>query len=440
MPDTHPGTHMRTALALPATTRAVAGHRRRAWCWLGIGITAVVVGPAVGPGADEAGIGWLRTLAVFCVGCGPVAGAVGVAALVNSRRIGRAVAAHAWTACNAVAIPPRQGPPRVVLRHPADGSLIPLSVCTVASRSHLANPEPRGVLWWAGDPRTGGVIAPPGGEQLVRVRPTRSGHVRRRDAEAAVRHGLLDNPTPPQPQLPVLEPPADQAQHPALSYAALAEAARRFRRPGTDGRLARGGPDVRAVPWWRVRVLLEISQVRPAALNALFAAVMLLLWWLWARDLQNHIPLLAGILSTGYALRLGRLALRAVPVAKALHRAARAPAPVPKRYVLLPGFDNGLLLVLFPAHGGPEDLPEAFLEGNPPGDPKHPRQGMPPPVGTLELRGRWDSAPTVVPWIDGRPLWPRYPYERVNLEDRRERDYFAALMDRSRQRGVDGVR
>ncbi|WP_031484566.1 hypothetical protein [Streptomyces bicolor] len=234
--------------------------------------------------------------------------------------------------------------------------------------------------------------------------------------------------------------PADQAQDLNLSYASLAEAARRFSRPGRDGRLARKGPDIRSVPWWRVRVLLAISQVRPAAVNAVFSAVMLLLWWLWARDLQNHIPLLAGILSAGYALRLGRLALRAVPVVKALHRAARAPAPVPKRYVLLPGFDDGLVLVLFPTHGGPEDLPEASLEVNPPGDPKHPWQGMPPPVGTLELRGWWDTAPTVVPWIDGSPLWPRYPYERVNLDDQRERDYFAALMGRGQQRGAGGIR
>ncbi|MFD6175174.1 hypothetical protein [Streptomyces coeruleorubidus] len=155
-----------------------------------------------------------------------------MAALVNCRRIGRAVAAHAWMACSAVAIPPSQGPPRVVLRHPAEGTLIPLSVRTVATRYHLANPEPRGVLWWAGDPRTGGVIAPPGGKHLVRVRPTRSEHVHRRDAEAAVRHGLLDRPTPPQPHLTVLEP-ADQAQDLNLSYASVAEAARRFSRPGT---------------------------------------------------------------------------------------------------------------------------------------------------------------------------------------------------------------
>ncbi|MDT0386143.1 hypothetical protein [Streptomyces dubilierae] len=430
MPDTRPGTHMTTALVLPATRRAVADHRRRAWSWLGTGITAVVVGSAMGPGADESGIGWLRALALLLVGCGPVAGAIGVAALVNSRHIGRTVAAHAWTACSAITVPPAQGPPRVVLRQPADGSLIPLSVCTVAPRYHLADPGPRGVLWWAGDPRTGGVIALPGGKRLVRVRPTRPGPVRRRDAEAAVRRGLLDRPTPPQPQLAVCEP-ADPGRDLNLSYAALAEAARRFSRAGTNGRPARDGPDVRSMPWWRIRVLLEISQIRPAAVNAVFSAVTLLLWWLWAKDLRNHIPLLAGILSAGYTLRLGQLALRAVPVAKALHRAARAPAPVSKRYVLLPGFDTGLVLVLFSAHGGPEDLPEATLEVNPPGDPKHPWRGMPPPIGTLELRGWWDSAPTVVPWIDGRPLWPRYPYERVNLDDEREHGHFAALLDRA---------
>ncbi|MBV7700246.1 hypothetical protein [Streptomyces sp. TRM70350] len=201
MPEVHPRTHT-TALALPATVRALADHRRRAWRCVGIGATALVVGLAVGPRAHQSGIGWLSALAVFCVGCGPVVAAVGVAALMNSRRMRRTVATHTWIACNAVAIPPGQGPPRVVLRHPVTGTLIPLSVRTVAPRYHLTNPEPGGVLWWAGDSRTGGVIAPPGGEHLLWVRPTQTERARRRDAEAAVRRGLLDRPTPPQPQAP----------------------------------------------------------------------------------------------------------------------------------------------------------------------------------------------------------------------------------------------
>ncbi|MET9817189.1 hypothetical protein [Streptomyces sp. NPDC006355] len=437
MPEVHPGTHTTTALALPATARAVADHRRRAWRWVGTGITAALIGLAFGPGVDEAGVGWLPALAGFCVVCGPAAAAVGVAALVTARRMRHAVAAHPWMACGAVAIPTGQGPPRVVLRHPVTDTLIPLSVRTMAPRHHLADPGPGGVLWWAGDPGTGGVIAPPGGEHLLRVRPTRSRRLRRRDAEAAVRHGLLSRPTPP--QLPV--DAAARGQDLDLSYAALAQAAHRLRLPGRDGPGDRREPDVRVVPWWRVRVLLEISQVRPTAVSAAFAVAMLLLWWLWGRGLNsNSVPLFVGALSAFNALRSGRLALRAVPVVRTLHRAARAPVPVPKRYVLLPGLDDGLVLVLFSVHGGPGDLPEACVEVNPPGAPRHPWEGMPPPAGTLELRGWLDDAPTVVPWIDGRPLWPRYPYESVDLDDQRQRGRFAALTGHGRPERAGGVR
>jgi hypothetical protein len=124
MPEAHPGTHMTTALELPATARAVAEHRRRAWRWVGIGISAVVVGLAVGPGADEVGIGWLSALAVFCVGGGPIAAAVGVAALVNSRRMQRvsgrgqmptrsARSASRWTTCSRSSPSRRMRPPMV---------------------------------------------------------------------------------------------------------------------------------------------------------------------------------------------------------------------------------------------------------------------------------------------------------------------------------------
>jgi hypothetical protein len=54
-----------TALGLDATAAAVAGHRRRAWAWLCGGLAAIATGSAVGPSADEAGIGWLNEVAVF---------------------------------------------------------------------------------------------------------------------------------------------------------------------------------------------------------------------------------------------------------------------------------------------------------------------------------------------------------------------------------------
>jgi hypothetical protein len=53
---------------------------------------------------------------------------------------------------------------------------------------------------------------------------------------------------------------------------------------------------------------------------------------------------------------------------------------------------------------------------------------MPTQVGIADLRGWVDDGPIVVPWIDGRPLWPRHQYETVNLNDQRVREHFAALV------------
>ncbi|MFF8939033.1 hypothetical protein ACF08O_30800 [Streptomyces paradoxus] len=118
---------MTSALALPATAQAVADHRRRAWHRLGIGFTATPFGLAFSPGIDGSGISRLRALAGFCVVCGPAAVTVGAAALVTSRCMRDAVAAHPWMACDAAAVPTGQGPPRVVLRLPMTDTLIPLS-------------------------------------------------------------------------------------------------------------------------------------------------------------------------------------------------------------------------------------------------------------------------------------------------------------------------
>ncbi|GAA3791734.1 hypothetical protein GCM10023083_29050 [Streptomyces phyllanthi] len=416
------------AMALPRTALGLAGHRRHAWLWIGAGLSAVVIGLAVGPSADEAGIGWLSDMAVFCVGGGPVAVAVGGATLVNCRRMRRVLAAHPWTACAAVGIPPGLGSPRVVLRHPASGDLILLTVSTVAPRYHLANPDPGGVLWWCGDPRTGGVLAQPGGEGLLWARRTRTARTRRSDVQAAEQQGLMDRPSPVQPQTPA----GDMAGHGKaldLSYAAMVEPAARRGFPGPDGASPPHAPDIRVLPpWWRVRALLEVSQLWPTAVNAAFAVAMLLTWWLLARDAEIDVPLILAALSAFNALRFGRRAVHGVPAVKALVRAARAPVPVPRRYVLLPGLDDGLVLVFFPAHGGPDDLPEAAMEVNPPGTSKHPWRGMPPQVGIADLRGWLDDGPTVVPWIEGRPLWPRHRYETVNLNDQQDREYFAALV------------
>ncbi|MEU6547013.1 hypothetical protein [Streptomyces sp. NPDC046859] len=415
-----------TALSRDATAATLAAHRRRAWAWLWGGCAAMVAGLAVGPSADEAGISWLNEVAVFCVGGGPVVMTVGVATLVNCRRMRRALMTRPWAACTAVAIPLGQGAPRVVLRDPVSGGLLPLTVRTVQQRYHLAAPGPGGVLWWCGDPRAGGVLAQPGGEQLLWARPTRAERARRSDVQAAEHKGLLSRAHPPQPQAVVSDEPI-QHREPDLSYAAMAAAASRLVFPDESPGRPHRDPDVRTVPWWRIRALLEISQLWPTAVNAL-RALALVLAWLLVRQAGLPILLVAAVLCGINALRFGYGMIVGIPAVKALARATRAPVPVPKRYVLLPGPDDGLVLVLFPAHGGPTDLPEAAMEVNPPGTPRHPWSGMPPLVGTAELHGWLDDGPTVVPWIDGRPLWPRQPYESVNPNDQRDRDYFVALV------------
>ncbi|MFJ9005403.1 hypothetical protein [Streptomyces canus] len=410
---------------LPATAAALAAARRRAWGWLVGGLVAVFGGLMVGPFADEVGVGWLSQIAVLCVGGGPVVVVVGVAALVNYRRIRRALSTYPWIACSAVAIPPAQGRPRTVLRDPRTNDVIPLSVRTLPQRYHLAHPGPGGVLWWCGDAPSGGVLAPPGGEQLLWARRPRTGRTRRRDMSTAERQGLLDRPQPPQPQIELGDLSAE-GREPDLSYAAMAAAARR--QAAVDEKEAVPRLGLRAAPWWRVPALQEISLARATALNAVFAITMTLVWWGLDRG-RGAVGLLGPAALSGFnALRFGhRMILEGIPDAKALARAARAPVPVPKRYVLLPGFDDGLVMVFFAAHGGPEDLPEAAMEVNPPDSSRHPRRGMPPAVGMAELHGWLDAGPTVVPWADGHPLWPRHAYEMVNLDDQRDRDYFAAL-------------
>ncbi|MFF0751407.1 hypothetical protein [Streptomyces sp. NPDC004267] len=189
-----------------------------------------------------------------------------------------------------------------------------------------------------------------------------------------------------------------------LTYAVLAAHAR-SRKPNARAKRRRPGADVRDVPWWRVRGLRELSGLHPLAGGLLMLLLMAGMWW-WEPGFQPVLGVVGALFLTvtgGYRfLAYGRR------VAPLLARAAVAPVPVPKRYVLL-GAPRGhsSLLVVFPAHGGAEDRPEGVL-------PVWPEDAPDSSVGEVELRG-WldrspDGHPLVVPWVDGRPLWPTEPY------------------------------
>ncbi|KKZ71110.1 hypothetical protein VO63_25680, partial [Streptomyces showdoensis] len=226
-----------------------------------------------------------------------------------------------------------------------------------------------------------------------------------------------------------------------LTYAVLSAAARRQVLPGT-GRPHREA-DVRAVPWWRVRSLRWVAGV-PKLLGApVLVGTGLLMLLSRSSDYPAVVAYAVIAFGAGFLLHSGHRFLTAGrPAARLLARAARGPVPVPKRYALLFDPHGGApVLVLFPGGDGAADLPEAVLPLRLPGTLKQPRRGVPSaPAGPVELRGVTDGAgrPVVVPWIEGRPLWPSGPYEELRAGDRAAREYLERLAPPQEARVVPG--
>ncbi|MFI9211035.1 hypothetical protein ACIGW7_23325 [Streptomyces sp. NPDC053253] len=205
---------------------------------------------------------------------------------------------------------------------------------------------------------------------------------------------------------------------PSPTYALFSAHAERQAVPQT--RTRRPEADVREVPWWRVRGLRQVSALEELLVAAVGCAGAGLGVWL-----DVGIPAyVIGVLMAGTLLRACfRLLTTGRPAALLLARAATAPVPVVRRYALLYDPRGGTpVLVVFPAHGGPDDRPEGLIPLAPPGTSNRPRLGLPSaPTGSVELRGWLDRAdnglPIVVPWIEGRPLWPVEPYAEAGGSD-----------------------
>ncbi|WP_103533248.1 hypothetical protein [Streptomyces sp. SM11] len=263
---------------------------------------------------------------------------------------------------------------------------------------------------------------------------------RKRDRRSLAHRPAHAAPVAPAPRVSLVKG-APGEQPPDLSYAVVAEAAER-RAPEPLEPLPPLPPGSRERPWWRSRSLLALSGVLGALYClALMLAAIALMWWM-----DGPVPLLASALAAFNTVRLGYLAVRhGIPNARTLARAGRRPEPVRKRYALLRGHVEGAaVLIFFPLDGGPGALAESSLEIIPPGSSRKPWRGLPAPTGVVELYGDIDGAPApddvaraipddderpiVVPWIDGRPLWPLHGYDAVRPEDVRDRDYFARLL------------
>ncbi|MFJ5709939.1 MULTISPECIES: hypothetical protein [unclassified Streptomyces] len=407
---------MARALDLPATAEALAAYRRGGGGLLAGG--AVLAALAVGVASFTDGgelVAWIVAGAVasFLLGLGRFA---------YARRFRRILSAGPWSAHPAAAFSRAMSGEAVVLTAPdGEGRWV---LRPIASRARWAavRPAPAGVLWWCGDPAKGGVLAAPGGGALFRAKPVRGAAARRRAVARAEQAGLAGLPLPAQPRTaaPAESPAAaGAAGPPALTYARLAAHAEQWAAAGRDARTRRPEADVRVVPWWRVRGLRRIAGLTQVGGAAAVTAVM---GGLLATDVIWPEPESGGpdVLLSSVLLLLGASWLawacfatwhRGVPVVRVLVRAATAPVPVERRYALVPEpVGDGALLVLFPAHGGPDDRPEAVL-------PLLPPDRSVEPTGTVELRG-WldrdgedgDGDPVVVAWCGERPLWPAAPY------------------------------
>ncbi|MDV5146719.1 hypothetical protein R1T08_21635 [Streptomyces sp. SBC-4] len=183
------------ALDLRETADALERYRRRAVKLTVVGAVLLVL--AVGlllPDSWTSGvIGWLSLFALPTL-------VIGVNARSIAKRMRHVLGVGTWSAHAAVPVARPWHAETVVLASPGTGELWPLTLPSVRQGFAPVLPGPDGVLWWCGDPRLGGVIAPPGGGKLIWMRPVRGRAARRRIVARAEREGLLERAVPRRPQ------------------------------------------------------------------------------------------------------------------------------------------------------------------------------------------------------------------------------------------------
>ncbi|MFE4800229.1 hypothetical protein ACFRFL_35680 [Streptomyces sp. NPDC056708] len=211
------------ALDLPETAEALERYRASVRRWFGGG-AAVVCSTVI--------------IAVFVSGWSPLptlggfGGALllgGVVVRSRARRMRRVLGAGPWVAHTSVTLQSGTSGAVVVLSGPGPGELLPLAPSTAQWRFQLLN-GPGGVLWWCGDARTGVVLAPPGGTELIWAKPVRGRRARSVAARPQV-VGAQARPLPRQPQITVHGTSGESAD----SAAPAMESGVRTRRPWWRG-------------------------------------------------------------------------------------------------------------------------------------------------------------------------------------------------------------
>ncbi|MFJ2650400.1 hypothetical protein ACIO1C_27225 [Streptomyces sp. NPDC087420] len=158
------------ALDVTETAEALARYRSRAGMWLRVGLTTAAGGVVVELANTARRLEWADLVAEGMGGLALAPLLIGLSALRLARLMRLRLAARPWTALPAETAPHGPHAAAVVLRDPASGELVPLTLVGLQGRHHAADPRPTGELWWCGDPETGGVLARPGGAELIWAR------------------------------------------------------------------------------------------------------------------------------------------------------------------------------------------------------------------------------------------------------------------------------
>ncbi|MCX4796527.1 hypothetical protein OG497_21120 [Streptomyces sp. NBC_01242] len=181
------------ALDLPGTADALERYRTSAWRWFGGGAVGVWSVVYIGVCLD----GWPGSPTLGGFSGALLAG--GALVRHRARQMRRVLGAGPWVAHSSVALQRGSSGAAVVLSGPGTDELLPLAPSTPQWRFPLLN-DPGGKLWWCGDPRKGGVLAPPGGTELIWAKPVRGRRARSIAARPQV-SDLRTRPAPPQPQI-----------------------------------------------------------------------------------------------------------------------------------------------------------------------------------------------------------------------------------------------
>ncbi len=233
---------------------------------------------------------------------------------------------------------------------------------------------------------------------------------RRRNTTSGLAFGVSQGG---QPRVSLSQPHAKDGRY---GWAALSAAATEQAQSQPTATNPRGpAPSDGSAPWWRIRPLVEMAGIRQLGVSASAFAAVLVAFTVTGSGSWIIVALMCGMF-----LAAGARTVRAARVARTLVKDAASEPQQAGRYVLLrEGATHAPWAVYFST--GSEDTPFAA-------QPLLANQALPGPTGEVRLHGTADQVEILVPWIEGRPVWPAGDCMLLGVDLAEDRAFFDALI------------